>query len=44
MEPIDHLAWVVPTILGISFITSLIAISKKPHYLTAKIKRRNYNR
>lgn len=44
MEPIDHLAWVVPTILGVSFITSLVVISKKPRYLTAKLKRRNYTK
>ncbi|WP_409272005.1 hypothetical protein V1499_20070 [Neobacillus sp. SCS-31] len=44
MEPIDHLAWVVPTVLSISFVASLIAVSKKPTYLTDKLKRRNYHK
>ncbi|WP_281272293.1 hypothetical protein [Neobacillus piezotolerans] len=44
MEPIDHLAWVVTTVLGISFIASLIAVAKKPNYLTDKLKRQDYHK
>jgi hypothetical protein len=40
MEPIDYLAWVVPTLLGVSFVASLYAISKKPKYMTEKVSRR----
>jgi hypothetical protein len=34
MPPIELFAWTLSSILGISFIISLVVVSKKPRYIT----------
>jgi hypothetical protein len=34
MTPIELFAWTLSAILGISFIISLVAVSRKPRYIT----------
>ncbi|EIJ78042.1 hypothetical protein PB1_10769 [Bacillus methanolicus PB1] len=36
MTPIELFAWILSTILGISFIISLVALSRKPRYIAEK--------
>ncbi|CAM3708868.1 hypothetical protein [Mesobacillus zeae] len=37
----ESLAWIIPTVLGVSFAATLWAITKKPGYIISKKRNRS---